>query len=112
MAENVRYYQEFRRLSTVNDLYAALIQGRADAAAVDMETAREYLETEAGKNLMLVEGISFSLEEAFKGDRIAGKKGELELIYFVNGVINEVLESGIYTRWMEEARQRADELGL
>ena len=39
------------------------------------------------------------------------KKGELQLMYFVNGVIDEVLD-GLYEKWVGEAQQRADELGL
>jgi polar amino acid transport system substrate-binding protein len=34
------------------------------------------------------------------------------LLYFVNGVIDEVLRDGAYTQWMEEARKRAAELGM
>ena len=62
--------------------------------------------------LTLAEGIAFTLDEPYLGDRIAAKKGELQLIYFVNGVIDEVLEDGTYIRWIEEAQKRADELGL
>ena len=52
--------------------------------------------------LMLVDGVSFDLPPQFEGDRVAAPKGELELIYFVNGVIDEVLESGQYQRWFEQ----------
>ena len=52
------------------------------------------------------------MEEAFRGDRIAAKKGEIQLICFVNGVIDEVLESGQYEEWLEIYTGRADELGL
>ena len=51
-------------------------------------------------------------EEQYLGNRVVAKKGELQLIYFVNGVIDEVTESGAYTKWIEEAQKRADELGL
>jgi len=33
-------------------------------------------------------------------------------MYFVNGVINEVLEKDLYTSWLEDAKKRAAELGL
>ena len=33
-------------------------------------------------------------------------------MYFVNGVIDEVLEKDLYRIWYEEARKRADELDL
>ena len=43
---------------------------------------------------------------------MVAKKGELQLIYFVNGVIDEVLDNGTYLKWIEDAQKRADELGL
>ena len=60
----------------------------------------------------MAEGFRFSLEEQYAGDRIAAKKGEIELMYFVNGVIDEVLEKDLYTQWYREAQKRADELDL
>ena len=39
-------------------------------------------------------------------------KDDLELMYFVNGVIDEVLASGQYEEWFGEAAARAAELGL
>ena len=61
---------------------------------------------------MLIEGLCFSLEEYELGDRICAKKGEQQLICFVNGVIDEVLNDGSYVKWIEEAEKRAAELGL
>ena len=43
---------------------------------------------------------------------LAGRKGEIQLMYFVNGVIDEVLESGQYRAWYDESRERAARLGL
>ena len=47
-------------------------------------------------------GVSFPLQPQYEGDRIAAQKGELQLIYFVNGVIDEVLASGQYDAWFDE----------
>ena len=112
MAEHVPFYREFRRVSTINELYEALRKGETDAIALDIETAKYYLETPAGEGFQLLEGVSFLLDEPYQGDRVAGKKGELELMYFVNGVINELLESGRYLEWLAQAEKRAEELGL
>jgi polar amino acid transport system substrate-binding protein len=60
----------------------------------------------------MAEGLTFSLDEEYRGDRIAAKKGETMLLYFVNGVIDEVLKDGTYMQWFEEARKRAEELGM
>ena len=59
-----------------------------------------------------MENIAFVLDEQFEGDRIAGPKDDLELMYFVNAVIDEVLASGQYETWFNEASERAAELGL
>ena len=61
---------------------------------------------------MLVEGEHFMLEDAFDGDRIAGKKGELQLMYFINGIIDELLASDQYDAWYTMYEQRAAQLGM
>ena len=52
------------------------------------------------------------MEEQFKGDRVAAKKDEIMLICFVNGVIDELIESGEYGEWFKEYTDYAAELGL
>ena len=111
-ANRVRAYKEFRRISAVQTVYEAVRQGKADAGVVDIETAQNYIKNNPGCGLCLAEGITFALDEEYRGDRIAAKKGETMLLYFVNGVIDEVLKDGTYMQWFEEARQRAEELGL
>lgn len=101
-AENVLAYKEFRRVSTMQDVYGMLQEGLADAAVVDVENGLAYIRNHPSYGLTMAEGIQFELEEQFEGDRIAGRKGELQLIYFVNGVIDEVLASNQYQDWYEE----------
>ena len=79
---------------------------------VDVETAETYIENESDGSLMMVPEIVFSLDEHFKGDRIAAKKGQIQLLYFVNAVIDEVVESGQYMEWYREADAYAQSLGL
>ena len=108
-AENILFYRKFRRLSSVEDVYNAVMTGQADAGAADLETARLYIESHPDCGLMLLPGVAFSLEPQYQGDRVAAQKGEIELICFVNGVIDEVLASGQYDAWFEQyARQAAD----
>ena len=87
-------------------------QGKADAGVVDMETAENYIRNNPESGLALADNLTFELEEQYQGDRIAAKKGETQLIYFVNGVIDEVLADGTYMKWLDEAQQRADELDM
>ena len=112
VAKHVRNYREFRRVSSVQTVYEAVRQGKADVGIVDLETAQTYIRNNQGSGLILAEGLYYVPEEQYLGDRVIAKKGELQLIYFVNGVIDEILESGTYEKWIEAAQERADELGL
>lgn len=100
--ENIPYYRQFSRPASVEDVYGALTSGDADAGVVDIESALVYIERHPDCGLAVVPDVYFSLQEQYQGDRIAARKGEIELIYFVNGVIDEVLESGQYDRWFDE----------
>ena len=112
MAEYVPLYHEFRRVSSVQEVFQGLQEGWADAAAMDIDNARIYIQSNPDCGLMLVPDVCFALEEQFDGDRVAAKKGELQLMYFVNGVIDEILTSGQYEAWFEEYGTYASELGL
>ena len=112
MAENFPAYKEFIRFSSAQEVYTALENGKIDAAMVDIETAQSYIDKENETELMLLPEFQFQFEEQFKGDRIAAKKGQIQLIYFVNAVIDEVLESGQYMEWYKEAEELARSLGL
>ena len=79
---------------------------------MDLESAQTFIRNNPDCCLVIPDEIRFSLEEQYKGDRVAAKKGETELMYFVNGVINEVIDGGLYDQWVETARKRAAELDL
>ncbi len=111
-AENILNYKEFIRLNSTQDVYEALRSGKVDCAVVDVKTAETYIANESDGSVMLVPDIRFSLDEHFKGDRIAAKKGQIQLLYFVNAVIDEVVESGQYMEWYREADEFAQSLGL
>ena len=83
-----------------------------DAAWVVLGTCHAYTDGNPRCCLMMVPDVHFALEEQFEGDRIAARKGEGQLIAFINGVIDEVLASGQYMEWYEEAAARASTLGL
>lgn len=112
MSENVQHYHQYRRLPQIKDVYDAVAGGLADAAMVDVGSAESYIAANPNCGLMLVPGAFFSLGEQYEGDRVAARKGEVQLMYFVNGVIDELLASGEYDAWYEEAEARAAELDL
>ena len=99
--DNIAFYRKFRRLPSAGDVYDAVMEGKADAAVVDIGIARVYIENHPDCGLMIVPDVTFALQPQYTGDRIAAKKGEIELMYFVNGVIDEVLASGQYKSWFE-----------
>ena len=111
LVDHVSNYHEFRRLSSMQKVYDYLSDGRADAAMVDLGSAREYLDNNPDCGLMLVPGVCFIQETQYEGDRVAARKGELQLMYFVNGVIDELLQSGQYMTWYGEGAALAAQLG-
>ncbi len=104
-------YLEFRRLQTAQAVFEAVLSGKADAGFVSIPTAEIYIRNHPESDLCLAEGMAFTPEEQYLGSRIAAKKGETQLIAFVNGVIDDVLEKGLYAQWLEESQQQAGELG-
>ena len=100
-ADNIAFYRKFRRLPSAGDVYDAVMTGKADAGVVDIGIARVYIENHPGCGLIIVPNVLFSLQPQYTGDRVAAQKGEIELIYFVNGVIDEVLASGQYEAWFD-----------
>ena len=111
-SDNIFYYRQFRRVSSMQEIYHLLEDGYADAAIVNIENAMVYMESNPDCGLALVPDIHFPMQEEFKGDRVAAPKGEIQLICFVNGVIDELLESGQYESWFTEYSRRASDLGL
>ena len=112
VAKHVRNYREFRRVSSVQTVYEAVRQGKADVGIVDLETAQTYIRNNQGSGLILAEGLYYVPEEQYLGNRVIDKKGELQLIYFVNGVIDEIIQKDLYHQWLEAAQARAEELGV
>lgn len=101
-AEQIQAYLEFRRLPAVQDVFRVVQESRADAAIVDTDAALRYIQRAPQSGLTLVSDVHFLLDSALIGDRVAGKKGEYQLMYFVNGVLDEALADGQYDRWVQE----------
>ena len=111
-SEHVYSYKEFHRAASAQAVYEAVKSGQADAGVVDLESAETYIKNNPNAGLIIAGGMNYKLEEHFMGYRVAAKKGELQLIYFVNGVINEATEYATYDTWVEQAEKRAEELGM
>ena len=101
-ADVIPLYRQFLRLHSVDDVINAVKDQTVDAGIIDASLAVQYITSHPGCRLHFISIPDFILAEAYRGDRIAAQKGELQLIYFVNGVIDEVLASGQYDRWFEQ----------
>jgi len=112
LAEKVTGYHQYLRVPSVMEVYEAIADGRADASLVDIASARAYLREHEEARLTLVEEVVFRQEAQYEGDRVAARKGETQLIAFVNGVIEELLRDGQYQKWFEEYTEVAARLGL
>ena len=99
-AEKVREYQEFRRMNTIQEVYLAVANRWADAAVVNVAAAKAYIESHPQQKLALVPDLQLQIAKEMQGDRVAGKKGEVQLMYFVNGVIDQVLANDQYNQWI------------
>ena len=110
--ENIPKYKEFKRVSSMQDAFLAVQEGKADAAVIDRENAMLYIQNNPGCDMMVVDEIAFKLDEVYDGTRVGTEKGEIQLMYFVNGVIDEMVEQGLYEKWFEEYAEYAGRLGV
>lgn len=111
-ALRVTGYLEFRRLPSAQAVFEAVQQKTADAGFVRIPTAETFFMNNPDCGLTLAGNVSIAPDQQFLGYRVAARKGETQLAAFVNGVIDEALRRGTYGAWLEEARNRAEELGL
>ena len=112
VADLVPDYEEFWRSSSPLGVFEAVEKERAFAGFVDKRSFDLYMQKKSNPGLVLLEGLSMVPNEQYLGNRVAAKKGETQLMYFVNAVIDEVIEDGLYEQWVQEALERAKELGL
>ena len=110
--DNITEYKEFKRVSSMQDAFLAVQEGKADVAMVDVENAELYILNNPDCAMMVIPDVRFTLEEQYDGTRIGAQKGELELMYFVNGVIDEALEQDLYNQWFAEYTEYAGKLGI
>ncbi len=110
--EQVPKVAEEKRVSSTNDTFLSVSEGKADAAAIPIGTATLYIEANPDSDLMIVEDFRFFQDEKTAGQRIGIRKGEDELTAYVNERILEAEKKGLLTKWYDEAVIQAKDLGL
>ncbi len=110
--DQVKAYKEFKRVSSMQDAFLAVQEGKADAAAVSIPNAQLYIDNNPDCGMMICPDFKFDMNEEYTGTRCGVKKGETEFMALVNEVIDEMLESGDYERWYDEYAAYAGKLGI
>lgn len=112
VTEQLEGYSEFKRVSSTNDMFLSVQEGKADVGVTSIPTAELFINANPDCGLYIVEGFAFSQDESTLGTRIGMPPGEDALLAEVNAIIDEVLAGGIYEQWYAEYTEYAKTLGV
>ena len=105
-------YKELKYLSSMNDTFMAVSEGKADAAACAIDMAELFIEANPDLGLAIAKDFKFYVDPDKEGVVIAVMKGETELCDELNTIIDEFRTTGLYKQWNDEFKRRAKELGI
>lgn len=110
VTQQVPAYKELKRVSATTDGFLMVQEGKADAAATALATARLYAAANPG--VTVANTFRFETDEETSGTRIGIPKNEPELTEKINEIIDELRESGQYKTWYGEYEEYAKSLGI
>ena len=110
VTQQVPAYKELKRVSATTDGFLMVQEGKADAAATALATARLYAAANPG--VTVANTFRFETDEETSGTRIGMPKDEPELAEKINEIIDELRESGQYQTWYDEYEEYAKSLGI
>ena len=110
VTQQVPAYKELKRVSATTDGFLMVQEGKADAAATALATARLYAAANPG--VTVANTFRFETDEETSGTRIGIPKNEPELTEKINEIIDELRESGQYKTWYGEDEEYAKSLGI
>lgn len=105
-------YAELKYLSSMNDTFMAISEGKADAAACAIDMAELFIEANPDLNLAIAEEFKFEIDLSKEGVVAAVMLGEDELLAAVNDIIEEFKTTGLFAQWTEEYKAYARTLGI
>lgn len=101
---------EFKRVSSMNDGYLMVMEGKADVCIVDVASADLFAEANEG---VATTSFLFDVPEEMLGNRIAmPKEGSDALCEIVNECVEELLAEDQVNKWYDEYAEYAASLGL
>lgn len=112
LREQIPKYKEYNPVSSTNDAFLMVQNGRADAMAAALKMAELYLESNPESGMMILPDFYFTVDEDTQGTRIGIPKDEEELTARINEIIDDVLEKDLYNQWYDEYKEYAKKLGL
>ncbi len=112
LEEQVSAYKEIKYVSSTNDAFLMVQEGKADAVATATSFARLYIDANEDCGVSMVESFRFEADDRYNGMVIGMKKGEDALLARINEIVDEVVENGIYQQWYDEYTEYAATLGL
>lgn len=102
--------KEFKRVSSMNDGYLMVMEGKADVCIVDVASADLFAEANEG---IATTSFLFDVPEEMLGNRIAmPKEGSDALCEVVNECVAELLAEDQVNIWYDEYAEYATSLGL
>ena len=105
-------YKELKYLSSMNDTFMAVSEGKADAAACAIDMAELFIEANPSLNLAIAKDFKFYVDPDKEGVVMAVMKGEDELSDRLNEIIDEFRQTTLYKEWNDQYKARAKELGI
>ena len=109
---DIKALKELKYVSATPDAFLMVQEGKADVCAVSIPMAELYIESNPDCGLALVPNFQFTQTEETAGTRIALPKGETALLDFINEVVAEIRENGMYEKWYDEFVEYARNIGL
>lgn len=103
---------QVKKVSSSNDAYMAVQEGKAECAAVSISSASLYIESNPGCGLYIIPDYQFDVPKEYDGTRVGVQKGQTKLLDLVNTCIDEVRADGSMDRWTEDAKDYARSLGI
>jgi len=100
---------ELRLVDDIENGLSLLDKGYVVAVAAS-STAAEKIIAENGDKYVFLDD-TFPVSETETQMIVLAQKGEEELIAEVNKIIDEVIEKGLYKKWIKEAKELAEEFG-
>ncbi len=96
-----------RPIAKLDDAVLELKYGKVDAVAISCEAAKSFT---LNNDDILLSDIKFDVIDE-EGMMVIMPKDQTELLDKINAILDDVIDQGLYSKWMSDANLLAEELG-